>query len=104
VALGIAKFVLAGYATVPVYEAFFRACGFGEALDPMLEAWNAGDRAKALEVAPVDLINEICIMGSPEQMREQLGRFVDGGINSLCLTPLAAPDQIPGLLADMLPR
>lgn len=103
-AMGIAKFVLAGYATVPVYEAFFRSCGFGEALDPMLEAWRAGDRAKALEVAPQDLINEICIMGSPEEMREKLARFVDGGVTTLCLTPLAPPDQIPGLLADMLPR
>ena len=103
-AMGVAKFVLAGYATVPVYEAFFRSCGFGEALDPMLEAWRAGDRAKALEVAPVELIKEICIMGSPEQMRERLAEFVDGGITTPVLTPLAAPDQIPGLLADMLPR
>ena len=103
-AMGVAKFVLAGYATVPVYEAFFRSLGWGDALDPMLEAWRAGDRGKALEVAPVDLIKEICIMGSPEQMRERLAEFADGGITTLVLTPLAPPEQIPGLLADMLPR
>ncbi|MEI6446749.1 MAG: LLM class F420-dependent oxidoreductase [Actinomycetes bacterium] len=103
-AMGVAKFVLAGYATVPVYEAFFRSLGWGEALDPMLEAWREGDRGKALEVAPVDLIREICIMGSPEQMRERLAEFADGGITTLVLTPLAPPEQIPGLLAEMLPR
>jgi probable F420-dependent oxidoreductase len=103
-AMGIAKFVLAGYATVKVYEEFFRSCGWGDALDPMLEAWNAGDRVKALEVAPVDLIREICIMGSPEQMRDRLAEFADGGITTLCLTPLAAPDQVPTLIRDMLPR
>lgn len=103
-AMGIAKFVLAGYATVKVYEDFFRAHGWGDALDPMLEAWNAGDRTKALEVAPVDLIEEICILGPPERMRERLGRFVEGGITTPVLTPLCMPDQLPGLLADMLPR
>ena len=103
-AMGVAKFVLAGYATVPVYEAFFRSLGWGEALDPMLDAWRAGDRGKALEVAPVELIREICIMGSPEQMRERLAEFADGGITTLVLTPLAPPEQIPGLLAEMLPR
>jgi probable F420-dependent oxidoreductase len=103
-AIPVAKFVLAGYATVPVYEAFFRAHGWGEALDPMLEAWREGDRAKALEVAPLDLIREICIMGSPEQMREKLGRFADGGITTLVLTPITSPDRLPSLLAEMLPQ
>jgi len=103
-ALGVAKFVLAGYATVPVYHQFFCSLGWEDALAPMLEAWNEGDRAKALEVAPVDLIDEICIMGSPEEMRDRLAQFADGGITTLCLTPLCAPDQLEGLVRDMLPR
>ena len=44
--------MFAAYATVPVYEAFFRWLGWGEAIDAMVEAWRAGDRQRALETAP----------------------------------------------------
>ena len=44
-ALPLARWMFAAYATVPVYEAFFRWLGWGEAIDPMVEAWRAGDRA-----------------------------------------------------------
>ena len=63
--MGVARFLLSAYATVPVYEAFFRSLGWGEALDPMVKAWNEGDRKRALELAPEDLIREIVIFGTP---------------------------------------
>ena len=40
--------MFAAYATVPVYEAFFRALGWGEAIDPMVAAWREGDRKAAV--------------------------------------------------------
>ena len=48
-ALPLARWMFAAYATVPVYEAFFRWLGWGEAIDPMVEAWSAGDRQRARE-------------------------------------------------------
>ena len=48
--LAVARFMFAAYATVPVYEAFFRGLGWGEAIDPMVEAWRGGDRKRALEL------------------------------------------------------
>ena len=58
--LGLARFLFAGYATVPVYEAFFRGLGWGAALDPMVDAWRArrpqaGGRARAGGAAARDL-------------------------------------------------
>ena len=70
--MGIARFLLSAYATVPVYEAFFRSHGWGDALDPMVEAWRDGDRKLALERAPEDLIREIVIFGSPDEQRARL--------------------------------
>ena len=35
--LAVARFMFAGYATVPVYEAFFRGLGWGDAIDPMVD-------------------------------------------------------------------
>ena len=45
--LDVARFMFAAYGTVPVYEAFFRALGWGDAIDPMVAAWREGDRKAA---------------------------------------------------------
>jgi probable F420-dependent oxidoreductase len=101
--MGVARFLLSAYATVPVYEAFFRSHGWGDALDPMVEAWRDGDRKLALERAPEELIREIVIFGSPEEQRERLGEFTAGGITTPVLTFLGPPDQLPGWIDALAP-
>jgi probable F420-dependent oxidoreductase len=101
--MSIARFLLSAYATVPVYEAFFRHHGWGDALDPMVTAWNEGDRKRALELAPEELIREIVIFGTPDEMRARLGEFVAGGITTPVLTFLSAPEQLPELIDALAP-
>ncbi|MEA2134245.1 MAG: hypothetical protein QOC68_2154 [Solirubrobacteraceae bacterium] len=101
--MGVARFLLSAYATVPVYEAFFRSLGWGDALDPMVKAWKEGDRKLALERAPEDLIREIVIFGSPEEQRARLEEFVAGGITTPVLTFLSGPEQLPGLIDALAP-
>jgi alkanesulfonate monooxygenase SsuD/methylene tetrahydromethanopterin reductase-like flavin-dependent oxidoreductase (luciferase family) len=101
--MGLAKHLFAAYGTVPVYAAFFRWLGWAEQLDPMVEAWQAGDRKLALELCPEDLVREIFVFGTPEEMKERLGQFAAGGITTLILTPLAAPDQVPALVDALAP-
>jgi len=88
--LDVARFMFAAYGTVPVYEAFFRGLGWGDAIDPMVEAWRAGDRKLALERVPEELIREIFILGDPDAMKERLHAFADRGITTLVLTPIGA--------------
>ncbi len=92
-ALGLARFMFASYATVPVYEQFFRWLGYGEAIDPMVEAWRAGDRGAAVEKAPGDLIEDIFILGDADEQRERLERFTDGGISLPVLMPIPVVDE-----------
>jgi probable F420-dependent oxidoreductase len=87
-AIPMARFMFAGYATVPVYEQYFRWLGYGEAIDPMVEAWRAKDRAKAAELAPQDLMEDIFILGDADAQRERLGAYVDGGIKTPVLMPI----------------
>jgi probable F420-dependent oxidoreductase len=96
--LAAATRMLVGYATVPVYEAFFRAHGWGDRIDPMVTAWNAGDRRRALELAPEELVREICIFGTPEQQRERLEEFVARGVQTPILTPVCPPGQVAPLI------
>jgi probable F420-dependent oxidoreductase len=101
--LDVARFLFAAYATVPVYEAFFRALGWSSALDPMVDAWREGDRKQAVALAPEELVREIFVLGDPGAMRERLGEFAAGGITTLVLTPIAAPDEIAGLVDALAP-
>jgi probable F420-dependent oxidoreductase len=101
--LALARFLFAGYATVPVYEAFFRSLGWGAALDPMVEAWRGGDRKGAVALAPEELLREIFVFGGPEEMRERLGQYAAAGVTTLCLMPICDPAQLPGLIDALAP-
>ena len=101
--IGFARFLFAAYGTVPVYEAFFRSLGWGDQLDPMVNAWRDGDRKLALERSPDELIREIFIFGTPEEQKARLEEFVAGGITTFVLTPLCEPAQLAGLI-DALAR
>lgn len=102
-ALGVARFMFAAYATVPVYERFFRSLGWSDQLDPMVQAWGEGDRKRAAALAPEDLMREIFILGTPEEQHERLERFAAAGITTFVLTPIAPPDGV-GDLIDALAR
>jgi probable F420-dependent oxidoreductase len=102
--MGLAKFLFAAYGTVPVYHAFFQWLGWGDQLDPMVEAWRAGDRQRALELAPEDLIREIFVFGSPDEQHERLEEFREAGITTFVLTPLCAPDDLPAQIAALARR
>ena len=101
--LAMARYLFAAYATVPVYTAFFRSLGWSEHVDPMVEAWEAGDRKLALERAPDDLIREIFIFGSPAQQRARLEQFAAHGISTLVLSMLCDPQALPGLIDALAP-
>jgi probable F420-dependent oxidoreductase len=102
--LALARGMLATYGSVPVYADFFRWLGWAEQLDPMVAAAGAGDRRRAAELAPEELVREIYLLGPPEQIRERLQEFVDGGITTAVLAPICPPEQLPGLLEALAPR
>jgi probable F420-dependent oxidoreductase len=102
-AIGFARFILAAYVTVPVYEKFFRALGWGERLDPMLAAWREGDRKLALERAPDELIREVFVFGGPDEQRARLEEFAAAGITTFSISPICDPGELPGLI-DALAR
>jgi len=92
--LATARFLFSAYATVPVYTAFFRWLGWGDQLDPMVEAWRGGDRKAALDLVPDELVREIFVFGSFTEQRARLTEFEAGGISTLILTPICGPDRL----------
>jgi probable F420-dependent oxidoreductase len=103
----LARRMFCAYATVPVYEQYFRWLGYGEAIDPLVEAWRAGDRKRAVEAAPQELIEDIFVLGEPDAQRERLTAYVDRGITVpiLMILPGGAADaDAYGELVEALAR
>ena len=103
-ALPAARRMLVGYATVPVYAAFFRWLGWGERIDPMVAAWEAGDRGRALELVPDDLVREVFVFGEPDAQRERLGAFAEAGVTTFVLAPLCEPPALAAFIDGVAPR
>ena len=99
----VARFMFSSYITVPVYAAFYRWLGHGEAIAPMVAAWEAGDRQAAAAAAPWELIEDMFVFGEPEAMKERLERFVSGGITLPILTPITTPDRLGALIEALGP-
>jgi probable F420-dependent oxidoreductase len=99
----LARFMFSSYITVPVYTAFYRWLGYGEQIDPMVAAWEAGDRQAAAAAAPWELIEDMFVFGTPEEMKERLGAFVAGGITLPILTPIVTPDQLGPTIEALAP-
>jgi probable F420-dependent oxidoreductase len=99
----LARFMFSSYITVPVYADFYRWLGYGEQIEPMVSAWESGDRQGAAAAAPWELIEDMFIFGTPEQMKERLGAFVAGGITLPILTPIVTPDKLGETIAALAP-
>jgi probable F420-dependent oxidoreductase len=93
-ALVSAKRTFVAYATVPVYADFFRWLGRGEEIEPVVEAWSAGDRKRALELAPEGLVREIFLLGPLEAQRERLAEFAASGIDTAVLALSCPPAEL----------
>lgn len=99
----LARFMFSSYITVPVYNAFYRWLGYGDQIEAMTSAWQEGDRQGAAAAVPWELIEEMFIFGSPEEMKERIGAFVAGGVTLPILTPITTPDKLGELIEALAP-
>jgi probable F420-dependent oxidoreductase len=97
-ALATAKRTLVGYATVPVYTEFFRWLGFAGELEPVLSAWDAGDRRGAVAAVPDSFVRDIFLLGPVEAQRERLEEFARAGISTAVLALSCEAERLAGLI------
>jgi probable F420-dependent oxidoreductase len=102
-ALAAARRTFVAYGTVPVYAEFFRWLGHGDAIDPLVEAWQAGDRKRAVELAPEALIRETFLLGPVEAQRERLAEFAAAGIDTAVLAISCPPADVPKIIDAFAP-
>ncbi len=102
--VGMGRFAIAAYLTVPVYAAFHEWMGRGEQLADMWRLWKDGDRKAALEAIPESLVDELIISGTPDECREHIGRYVENGVTTPALALLPFGYDLRQAIRDLAPR
>jgi probable F420-dependent oxidoreductase len=76
---------LTAYLTVPQYNKFFQWIGYENEARSTIEAWNAGDRKKALSLVPDRMMESIFVFGTPERIVNRLRAYERVGITTTAL-------------------
>jgi probable F420-dependent oxidoreductase len=99
------------YLNVPVYRRFHQWLGRGEALAEMNARWDAGDRKGALAAVPERAIDELAVLGTPDECRDALARYVENGVTvpilnfmNLETDPVARGAESRAMLKALAPR
>jgi probable F420-dependent oxidoreductase len=78
-----------GYFAQPVYNAYLRWYGFEKEAQALSDAFARGDRAGSAAALTDELIDSIAVLGSAERCRERIAAYVEGGVTTPVLAPLA---------------
>jgi probable F420-dependent oxidoreductase len=95
VARSIGRRMISSYMTVNAYAEFHRWLGRGDKLQPMWDAWAAGDRKLANQVIPDAVVDELIIHGSYDECREHVACYVEAGVQipSIAIVPFGVDLQ-----------
>jgi probable F420-dependent oxidoreductase len=99
----IARRLIAAYLNVPVYAAFHEWLGRGPLLEEMWGAWKAGDRKAALAAIPDQVVDELVLHGSPQEVRSHIQRYVDNGVTTPALALVAVGGDLRQAIRDLAP-
>jgi len=68
-----------------VYRAFQKWLGREAVLAPMWNAWDSGDRKGAVAAVPEQVMKDLVLWGSPEEVRAHVQRYLDAGVDTAFL-------------------
>ena len=83
----------APYYATPVYNKFLAWTGHADAAETITEGWAAKDRAKTTGALSDELIDEIAIIGTEDEIRARIQADADGGVHTSIIAPLAATPE-----------
>jgi probable F420-dependent oxidoreductase len=95
---------IAAYLNVPVYAQFHEWLGRGAELAPMWDAWRAGDRAAATEAIPAELVDELIVHGTVDEIRERLARFTENGVTTPAPAILGSGEDVREIVRALAPN
>ncbi|MGD8832619.1 MAG: LLM class flavin-dependent oxidoreductase, partial [Pseudomonadales bacterium] len=80
----------APYYATPVYNKFLAWAGYEDAAAAITEGWAEKNREKTTGALTDEMIDEIAIIGTEDEIRERIQSDADGGVHTSIIAPLAA--------------
>jgi probable F420-dependent oxidoreductase len=80
---------ITGYATVDVYQAFFRTAGYADEVAAVGAAWAAGDRAGAVKRVSPRMLDGLGVIGEEAFCRARIAAFARSGLTQPVIVPFA---------------
>lgn len=83
-----------GYYATPVYNSFLAWAGYEEEAAAIREGWARKDREKTAAAMSDDMIDQIAVIGTVEEVQERIRADAIAGIHTQIIRPMAnSPDQ-----------
>jgi len=95
---------ITSYLNVDVYAKFHEWLGRGPVLQPMWDAWRHGDRAKALELVPDEVIDDLIVWGTPGQIRDRVERYAQHGVTTTAPAILGRGEAVRDVVRALAPH
>ena len=99
----VGRRMITSYLNVNAYAEFHRWLGRGPALQPMWDAWAAGDRKGALAAIPDEVVDDLIVHGSFAECRAHIKRYMDSGITVPALAVIPIGVDLGEALAGLSP-
>ncbi len=84
------KAAFAPYYATPVYNKFLAWAGYPEVADAIAEGWARKDRAMSTGALGDDLIDEIAVIGSEDEIHRRFQEHAEMGVHTHIVAPLGA--------------
>jgi alkanesulfonate monooxygenase SsuD/methylene tetrahydromethanopterin reductase-like flavin-dependent oxidoreductase (luciferase family) len=78
------------YVAAPVYNRFFEWVGFEDVAKGVAEAFASRDRRAVGEAMTDEFIDAVTILGNADECREKIAAFVEAGVTTPVISPLAS--------------
>ena len=79
----------APYYATPVYNRFLAWAGHGDVAATIAEGWAAKDRAKTTGALSDELIDEIAVIGTEDEIRARIQEAAAGGVHTHIVAPIS---------------
>ncbi|HEX8066449.1 MAG TPA: LLM class F420-dependent oxidoreductase [Thermoleophilaceae bacterium] len=83
------------------YNRVVQRYGFEEAAREVQDLYLDGKRSEAAAALPAELIDTVALVGPRDRVRDRLAAYRDAGVGTVIVTPLAQPEQRPGMLREL---
>jgi len=93
-----------GYYATPVYNKFLAWAGYEDAAAEIRAGWAAKDRERTAAALPDELIDEIAIIGSPEECRDLMRGYAGGGIHTNIVSCVLPSPEVLRATVDTFAR